>query len=52
MEFESLKSTEVDEYGTIAGSSPAFGTKIQAIGDIIDKNPPYKWVFSFTIKKY
>ena len=26
MEFESLKLTEVDEYGTIAGSSPALGT--------------------------
>ena len=26
MVFESLKSMEVDEYGTIAGSSPALGT--------------------------
>ena len=26
MEFESLKSTEVDEYGTSASSSLAFGT--------------------------
>ena len=26
MVFESLKSTEVDEYGTIAGSNPALGS--------------------------
>ena len=28
MEFESLKLGEPNEYGTIAGSSPAFGTKL------------------------
>lgn len=28
MRFESLKSTKVGEYGTSAGSNPAFGTKL------------------------
>ena len=36
MVFESLKSTEVDEYGTIAGSSPALGTikKLKKFGGL------------------
>lgn len=29
MEFESLKLWEHNEYGTIAGSNPAFGTRLK-----------------------
>ena len=31
MEFESLKLGEPNEYGTIAGSTPAFDTKLKLI---------------------
>ena len=34
MVFESLKSTEVDEYGTTAGSNPALGSVYTFIDNI------------------
>lgn len=45
MKFESLKSTEVDEYGTIAGSSPALGSKLT------QKNIIFRSFYIFIIKQ-